>query len=156
MLRASLGKAFRFPTVTELYQTESTNTTTRISDPNLKPEKIFAKDLTAEGAVAAGGGVLRLSLFEVGKSFAMPSTALPDYSLVTRNQNIDKLVRTRCGSRLCGSGRCGSRSDRQPDLGIATPAPTRCWKNHLNPASVGKWVVRVPDWRASLRGLSVQ
>lgn len=23
-------------------------------------------------------------------------------------------------------------------------------ENHLNPASVGKWVVRVPDWRASL------
>src|SRR5574343_6705 len=58
MLRATLGKAYRFPTVTELYQTEKNETTgaTRISDPHLKPEKMFAKDLTAEGA--AGGGCL--------------------------------------------------------------------------------------------------
>ena len=142
MLRASLGKAFRFPTVTELYQTESTNTTTRISDPNLKPEKIFAKDLTAEGAV--GGGVLRLSLFEEIVRDALYS--FTDYSLVTRNQNIDKL-------RVRGAEVAFVAPEVMRGLDLTaslTYARSKVLENHLNPASVGKWVVRVPDWRASL------
>lgn len=143
-LRASLGKAYRFPTVTELYQTEKNETTgaTRISDPNLKPEKIFAKDLTAEGA--AGGGVLRLSLFEEIVRDALYS--FTDYSLVTRNQNIDKL-------RVRGAEVAYVAPELMRGLDLTaslTYARSKVLENQLNPASVGKWVVRVPDWRASL------
>lgn len=143
-LRASLGKAYRFPTVTELYQTEKNETTGafRISDPNLKPEKIFAKDLTAEGAV--GGGVLRLSLFEEVVRDALYS--FTDYSLVTRNQNIDKL-------RVRGAEVAYVAPEVMRGLDLTaslTYARSKVLENQLNPASVGKWVVRVPDWRASL------
>lgn len=143
-LRASLGKAYRFPTVSELYQTEKNETTGayRISDPNLKSEKIFAKDLTAEGAV--GGGVFRLSLFEEVVRDALYS--FTDYSLVTRNQNIDKL-------RVRGAEVAYVAPEVMRGLDLTasvTYARSKVLENHLNPASVGKWVIRVPDWRASL------
>lgn len=141
-LRGSLGKAFRFPTVTELYQTEKTSTTTRISDPNLKPEQVFAKDLTAEGAL--GRGTLRLSLFEEIVHDALYS--FTDYALTTRNQNIDKL-------RVRGAEVAYVAPEvlRGLDLTASvTYARSRVLENHLYPASVGKWVIRVPDWRASL------
>lgn len=141
-LRASLGKAYRFPTVTELYQTESSTSGTRISDPNLKPEKIFAKDLTAEGAV--GTGILRFSLFEEVVRDALYS--FTDYTLTTRNQNIDKL-RVRGAEIAYVAPEVLRGLDLTASL---TYARSKVLENDLNPASVGKWVIRVPDWRASL------
>ena len=40
LLRASFGKAYRYPTVTELFQTETQGAVTRISDPSLRPEQV--------------------------------------------------------------------------------------------------------------------
>lgn len=74
-LRASLARAYRMPTVTELYGTATSATGQKyIADGSLLPEKIRAADLTAEGAVA--GGILRISLFQENKD---------DYILSQRN-----------------------------------------------------------------------
>lgn len=141
-LRASFGKAYRFPTVAELYQTESSGSTTRISDPNLKPEKVLAKELSAEGTV--GRGVLRASIFEEIVRDALYS--FTDYSNVTRNQNIDKL-------RARGFELAYTVPEIVRGLDVTaslTHVHSKVLENALNPSSVGKWVIRVPDWRATL------
>lgn len=141
-IRASLGKAFRFPTVTELFQTEKRGSTTSISDPNLKPEKVLAKDLTAEGAV--GNGVLRLSLFEEVVREALYS--FTDYSNTSRNQNVDKL-RARGAEVAYVAPNVLRRLDLTASM---TYVHSRVLENELCPDTVGQWMVRVPDWRASL------
>lgn len=141
-LRASLGKAYRFPTVTELFQTETTGSATRISDPNLKPEKILAQDLSAETGL--GGGLLRLSLFEETVRDALYS--FTDYSNTTRNQNIDKLR-----ARGAEAAYAVPEALRGLDLSASlTYVHSRVLENAASPATVGKWMVRVPEWRATL------
>lgn len=146
LLRASLARAYRLPTVAELFQTETRGATTYVSDPNLKPEKVLAKDLTAEGK--ALGGLLRVSLFEEHVKGAIYSQT--DVSVtpnVTSFQNLDK-------TRVRGLETAWQASDvwvRGLDLaGSVTYAASKILANHAMPASEGKRVPRIPDWRASL------
>src|SRR3989304_1975484 len=60
LLRGSLSSAARFPTVTELFQSGVSGTSTTISDPNLKPEKILARGPAARRGLG-GAGNLRAS-----------------------------------------------------------------------------------------------
>ncbi len=125
-----------------MYQTESSGSTTRISDPNLKPEKVLAKELSAEGAL--GRGVLRASIFEEIVRDALYS--FTDYSNVSRNQNIDKL-------RARGVELAYTVPEIVRGLDVTaslTHVRSKVLENALNPSSVGKWVIRVPDWRATL------
>jgi iron complex outermembrane receptor protein len=46
--RAAFGKAYRFPTVTELFQQITDNNTIVTNNPNLKPEEIYSAEITAE------------------------------------------------------------------------------------------------------------
>jgi iron complex outermembrane recepter protein len=142
LLRASFGKAYRFPTVTELFQTETQGSTTRISDPNLKPEKVMASELAAEGSVA--GGSLRVSWFQETIRDALYS--LTDYTNTSRNQNVDKV-------RARGVEAAYQAQNVWPGLdlgGSVTYVQSRVLENHLYPASVGERMIRVPDWRATL------
>ena len=61
--RAAFGQAFRFPTVTELYQQVTTTggNTLAVNNPNLKPEEVFSAELTGERRFA--NGLVRLSAF---------------------------------------------------------------------------------------------
>jgi len=69
--RAAFGKAYRFPTVTELYQQLSSGTTAIQNNPNLKPEEIFSAELTAERRFL--NGLLRASFFNEHKYDALIS-----------------------------------------------------------------------------------
>lgn len=145
LLRASLARAWRLPTVSELFQTETRGATAYISNPGLRPEKVLAKDLTAEGA--AGGGSLRLSLFEEHIGDALYSqTDLSVTPNVTRVQNIEK-------ARARGAEAAWQAADvfvRGLDLlGSLTYVDSRILANPAVPASVGKRIPRVPDWRLS-------
>ncbi|MGC9003819.1 MAG: TonB-dependent receptor [bacterium] len=62
-LKASIGKAFRAPTLYELYRTwtSALSGITYAGNPNLKPEKVTAIDLTYQRLI--GGGEFCLSLF---------------------------------------------------------------------------------------------
>ena len=53
VLKASAGRAVRMPTVNELYGATSTTNSQFINDPNLRPEKSWTTELTAEKDVAA-------------------------------------------------------------------------------------------------------
>lgn len=145
-IRASLARAYRMPTVSELFQTETRGGTTFISDPNLKPEKVLAKDLTAEGA--ALGGSLRLSLFEEHVDDALYSQT--DVSVtpnVTSVQNIER-VRVRGIETAWQANDVGLRG--MDVSGSVTYANSKILANPAMPASVGKRMTRIPDWRATL------
>lgn len=143
-LRASLGKAYRMPTVAELYQGSISVNTIVNNDPNLKPEKALSGELTAERDL--GNGLLRLTLFQENAEDALYSQTNLSTN-VTNIQNIDK-IRTR-GLELAYQGY--DVGIRGLDLGGSlTYAHSVILANANNPASVGKKQPRVPDWRATL------
>jgi iron complex outermembrane recepter protein len=146
-LRASLARAYRMPTVAELYQGSVTAGSVVNNDPNLRPENARSTELTAEGEDIVGG-VLRISLFHERVRDALYSqvNAIAG-GTVTTIQNID-LIRSQ-GIELAwrGDNIAASRIDL---AGSVTYADSRILKNDKNPASVGKKQIRVPDWRASL------
>lgn len=145
-LRASLGRAYRMPTVAELYQGSINVNTIVNNDPNLKPERALSGELTAERDL--GNGLLRISLFQENADDALYSqtnvTVTPN---VTNIQNIDR-IRTR-GIEL---------AYQAVDVGIAgldlngsvTYADSEIVENDKAPATVGKRQPRVPRWRATL------
>lgn len=91
--RLSLARATRFPTIGELFQGSiSANGSIAQSDPNLKPERDFAKDFTVERTLAAGSS-LRASMFEedVRDSLTSQSTLLPDGTSFSGVQNVRRV-----------------------------------------------------------------
>lgn len=146
LLRGSLSRAVRFPTVTELFQGSISGTSIVNNDPNLKPEKILAGELAAERELAAGN--LRVSLFQDNLSDALTrQTNTTVFPTVTSVQNVDKV-------RVRGVEATLHRRDavvRGLDLtGSITYADSEILANEKNPASVGKHMLRIPDWRATL------
>jgi iron complex outermembrane recepter protein len=69
--RAAFGKAYRFPTVTELFQTLTVGGTISTNNPNLKPEEIYSSEITAERRFA--NGLARASLFREDRYDALVS-----------------------------------------------------------------------------------
>ncbi|MGB7194742.1 MAG: TonB-dependent receptor [Collimonas pratensis] len=147
-LRFSTGRAYRFPTVSELFQGSLTGSTLVNNDPNLKPENDLAKELSAEWAHF--NGLLRLSLFEDDvKNTLFSQTNTTVFPNVTSIQNIDR-VRSR-GIEL--SYAAEDVMLRGLDLS-ASIGYTRSiiLENSKNPATAGKNFYRIPLWRANLVG----
>ncbi|MDP3608887.1 MAG: TonB-dependent receptor [Methylophilus sp.] len=69
--RAAFGQAYRFPTVSELYQQVTQNNAIVENNPNLKPEEVLSAELTAERRF--GNGLIRASLFSENKYDALIS-----------------------------------------------------------------------------------
>jgi iron complex outermembrane receptor protein len=69
--RASVGQAFRFPTVAELYQQLSQGNTVVENNPNLKEEEVISGEFTAERRFA--NSLIRASLFHETKYDALIS-----------------------------------------------------------------------------------
>ncbi len=91
-LSASLGQAYRFPTVSELYQAIATGPTLTSPNPNLKPEAALSAELSAERMFAKGR--LRVSYFEERIDNALLSQTAPlasgSATLFTYVQNIPR------------------------------------------------------------------
>ena len=147
LLRGSLSRAVRFPTVTELFQTVTSGTSITNPDPNLKPEKITAGELAAERGLSNGN--LRLSLFEddVTDYLTRQSTTTDPTSTTTTIQNVGK-VRIR---GLEASAQQRNAFVQGLDLtGSVTYTNAKIRENSRIPTSVGKRMIRIPDWRATL------
>ncbi|MEO6918495.1 MAG: TonB-dependent receptor [Collimonas sp.] len=147
-LRLATGRAYRFPTVSELFQGSLTGSTLVNNDPNLKPENDLAKELSAEWAHF--NGTLRMSLFEDDvKNTLFSQTNTTVFPNVTSIQNIDR-VRSR-GIEL--SYAAEDVLLRGLDLS-ASVGYTRSiiLENSKNPATVGKNFYRIPLWRTNLIG----
>lgn len=147
LLRGSLSRAARFPTVTELFQGSISGTSIINNDPDLKPEKILAGELAAERDLG-GAGNLRISLFQDDVTdYLTRQTDTTVSPSVTNIQNVDK-VRVR-GVETSMQQR-NAFMQRLDLTGSVTFADSKILANTKNPASVGKEMIRIPDWRATL------
>jgi iron complex outermembrane recepter protein len=145
-LRASVGRAFRFPTVSELFQGQINGSSIVNNNPGLKPEDDLSKELTAEWM--HWNGLFRFTLFQDDvKNTIFSQTNTTVIPNVTNFQNVDK-VRSR-GVETSYQGE--DVFVRGLDL-LASVAYTqsKIVANANNPASVGKYFYRVPLWRADL------
>jgi iron complex outermembrane receptor protein len=147
-VRASFGKAYRFPTVGELYQAVTTGAVVTVPDPTLRPERALSEELAIERRDA--GGEVRLALFNESIADALISQSAPLVAgsavAYTYVQNVDR-------TRARGVELAGTRTDfpvRGVDLSGSvtyTEATTRA--NRAFPAAVGKLLPSVPRWKAS-------
>jgi iron complex outermembrane recepter protein len=146
VLKASVGRAVRMPTVSELYQGSIAVDVIVNNDPDLAPEKSWTGELTAEREF--GHGLLRATYFHEDTRDALYSqtnvTVVPN---VTSIQNVDHI-------RTGGVELAYQANDVFIDgfdlSGSVTYAHSRIIENANFPASVGKWQPRVPDWRANM------
>jgi iron complex outermembrane receptor protein len=151
LLKASLGRAVRMPTVSELYQGGINAAGTLVNnDPSLKPEKSWTGELTAERTLEAG--LLRLTAFgERTRDALYSQTNVLVVPNVTNVQNVDRI-------NTKGMELAYAASDLAiPGLGLRgldlnaslTWTDSKIDRNDKFPASVGKWQPRIPQWRAS-------
>lgn len=158
--RAAFGQAFRFPTVSELYQQLTTGSTLVQNNPNLKTEEVLSAELTAERRFA--NGLVRASYFHEQKYDPLVSQTIANGKAIpfgfgtctatagcTFIQNLDR-VRTQ-GIEL---------ATEWQDVGIhgldllanATFTDAEILKNDANPAFEGNKPLRIP--RAMLKGVA--
>lgn len=150
-LKASTGRAVRFPTVSELYGATATTNSRFINDPNLKPEKSWTTELSAEKDV--GFGLARVTLFTENVRDSLYSQTTFDAAAnqnISRVQNVGR-IQTK-GIELAFSGVDVVRKGL--DLsGSLTYADSRIKENAgfvSTPGdTLGKYQPRVPVWRAT-------
>jgi iron complex outermembrane receptor protein len=143
VLKASLGRAVRMPTVSELYQ-GGVNAAGQLTnnDPNLKPEKSWTTELSGERKLA--DGYLRLTAFGERTTDALYSqTNVLVTPNVTNIQNVDR-IRTKglevsYETKVLGFDLSSS----------LTWTDSKIIRNDKAPTSVGKWQPRIPEWRAT-------
>ena len=151
VLKASLGRAVRMPTVGELYGATSTTNSQYINDPNLKPEKSWTAELSAE----QGWGALqsRVTLFAETTRDSLYSQTLLDPVLnrnVSRVQNIDKIGTTGLEATLAATDWGLKGLDLSASL-TYTDSKIKANRGFVATAgdTVGKWQPNIPRWRAT-------
>ncbi|HMI95256.1 MAG TPA: TonB-dependent receptor, partial [Micropepsaceae bacterium] len=146
--KASFGSAYRYPTVTELYQAVTTGAVLTVPNPNLKPEHALSGELAIERRIT--DGKFRLSLFEEDISDALISQSAPllpgSTTLFNYVQNIDHV-------RSHGVEGVFEQNDVFID-GLALQASLtyvdpRIVSDPAFPAAVGKRIPQVPAWRGT-------
>ena len=148
-LRASFGKAVRYPTVAEMFQTFNGPNGIKTNDPNLKPEQANSMELT--GQRQWGNGMTRVSYFYEDKRDALISqtdtTVTPNLSSI---QNVDQ-VHTE-GVEVAFSQRDLPVKDLDIN-GSVTYTHSLITQDTRNPLLVGTVQPRIPDWRVTLVGV---
>jgi iron complex outermembrane receptor protein len=154
VVKASIGRAVRMPTVGELYGATSSTNSAYVNDPTLKPEKSWTSELTAEKDL--GSALLRMTFFTEDTHDALYSQTTLEPAItgadknVTRVQNIGR-IQTRGveiafsgtdiaakGLDLNGSVTYADSVIRANDGFVATPGDT-----------LGKRQPNIPTWRAT-------
>jgi len=149
----SFGKALRFPTVGELYQSVQTGTTYMQANPYLKPESVLSGELAIERETT--DSKLRLSVFDefVSDALISQTSIIPGYATpVSFTQNIGKTRQT--GAELAGQldnvvlkGLSFSGNVTYVDATILSDGN---FISSTGTTAVGKRVPYVPTWRATL------
>src|SRR5439155_15958444 len=86
VLKASVGKAVRMPTVNELYGATSTTNSQFINDPTLKPERSWTTELTSEKSW--NDSLLRITYFSENVHDSLYSQVIADPAA---NRNITRV-----------------------------------------------------------------
>jgi len=147
--RGSVGVAYRFPTVSELYQAVSLGPVLAVPAPDLKPERALSSELAVERK--AEWGSLRISLFDERIANALLSQTAPlpagSTTLASFVQNVDR-------TRATGVEFAGERRDlfvRGFALqGWITYVDARIERDRSFAAAVGKALPQLPRWRGAL------
>jgi iron complex outermembrane recepter protein len=149
LVTASLGSAYRFPTVSELYQAITTGATLSVPNPDLRPEHALSTELAVEHALKDGR--VRVSVFTEDISDALISQSAPllpgSTTLFNYVQNVDH-VQSR-----------GVEAVLQKDdvfieglsfQGSVTYVDSEIDSDPAFAAAVGKQTPQIPRWRATL------
>ena len=151
VLKASVGRAVRVPTVNELYGATSTTNSQYINDSNLAPEKSWTAELSADRDL--GFGNARLIFFAEDTRDALYSQTTFDAVAnrnVSRVQNIGRIATTGIeaalstrdwlikGLELSGSFTYADSKIKENAGFVVTPGDT-----------IGKWQPNIPRWRAT-------
>ncbi len=151
VLKASTGRSVRFPTVNELYGATATVNSQFVNDPNLRPEKSWTTELSAEKDI--GSGLLRWTFFTENTRDSLYSQTTFDAAAnanITRVQNVGRIQTN--GLELAYSG--NDVFKKGLDLsGSVTYANSRIKENAgfvtVAGDTIGKYQPRVPVWRAT-------
>ncbi|MGA9583304.1 MAG: TonB-dependent receptor [Allosphingosinicella sp.] len=148
-LTLSAGQAYRFPTVSELYQAISTGPSLTVPDPNLRPERARSAELA--GMWTNRSGHVRLSLFGESIRDALISQTAPlvpgSTTLFGFVQNVEHVRTT--GIELAFERR--GLGVPQLDLsGSVTLTRPKVVEDVAFPAAEGKDIPQVPRRRATL------
>ncbi|CAB3796382.1 TonB-dependent receptor [Pararobbsia alpina] len=145
-LRASVARAYRFPTVSELFQGQINGSSIINNNPNLKPENDLSKELTAEWA--HWNGLMRFTLFEDDvKNTIFSQTDTTVVPNVTNFQNIGEVRSRGVETSYQGEDVVVRGLDLMASLAYTQ---SKILENAQNPATVGKYFYRIPLWRADL------
>ena len=144
--KGSVGVAYRFPTVTELYQAITVGALLAVPNPDLKPERALSSELSAERTWPEGS--LRLSLFDERiRDTLLSQTAALAAGTASFVQNID-------ATHATGVELVADRRDLFiPGLelsGWITYVDARIDRDAALAAAVGKALPQLPRWRGSL------
>ena len=154
VLKASVGRAVRMPTVNELYGATSTNNSQFINDPNLRPERSLTTELTAEKDL--GQALARLTWFTERTRDALYSQTLFDSSAnknISRVQNIDRVATSGLEAALTSEDLLFKGLDLQASLTYTDSKITSNRGFVTTPGdTVGRWQPNIPRWRATLLG----
>ena len=148
--KASVGRAVRMPTLSELYGATSTTSSQYINDPNLKAEDSLTTEFSREKDL--GNGLLRLTLFaeETKNSIYSQSTTVENGSILSRVTNVDRILTK--GLELVYMGM--DVATRGLDVSTSvTYANSIIIDNtgYVTTAgdTIGKWQPNIPQWRAT-------
>jgi iron complex outermembrane recepter protein len=145
-LKGSLGRAVRYPTVSELYQGSISANTVVNNDPNLKAEQSWTSELSVERDF--GFGNMRATAFlERTKDALYSQTNVSVTPNVTNIQNVDAIRTHGIELALQATDVATKGLDITSSLTWTRSIITQ---NDKFPVSVGKWQPRVPNWRANL------
>jgi iron complex outermembrane recepter protein len=151
VLKASVGRAVRMPTVAELYGATSTTNSQYINDPALNPERSWTTELTAEKDLASG--LLRLTLFSEDTRDSLYSQTSFDPAAnrnVSRVQNVGRIKTTGLELAFSGSDVLAKGLDLNAS---ATYADSVIKENNgfvIAPGdTVGQRQPNIPKWRGT-------
>ncbi len=151
MLKASLGRAVRMPTVAELYGATSPSNSQYLNDPNLRPERSWTGELSYERDL--GHGLWRLTYFRETTRDAIYSQTLLDPMAnqnITRVQNVGRVQTQGAETTFSGYDIGLTGLDLSASLTYAESIITE----NVGFVSVagdtlGRWQPNIPRWRAT-------
>ncbi|MDQ0009166.1 iron complex outermembrane receptor protein [Luteibacter jiangsuensis] len=146
VVRLSGARAYRFPTVNELFQGTFNGISLVNNDPHLRPENDLSRELSVEWYRA--NSLTRFTLYRSDtRDTLFSQTDTTVFPNVTSVQNVDR-VRTR-GAEASYDGQDVFWHGFDLTANAAYTQATTL-RNTRNPASEGKQFYRIPRWRANV------
>lgn len=145
-VKASVGLAYRFPTVTELYQAITVGQQLQVPNPNLKPERALSSEFSVQRTWSTGNA--RVTVFDERiNNTLLSQTALLAGAQVSFIQNVDRTHAT--GVEFVA---------RQQDVlvrglelsGWVTYVDAKIDRDAAFSAAVGKNLPQLPHWRGAV------